>query len=100
MADEIDGATEPSRTTTGACVAGEKPGCVVPSIVSVSEIVGRELASMMTCGAAPGRPNSIRSAPGLALAVVMAARRVFGPESAADVTTIGAFALAAGGART
>ncbi|HXJ66616.1 MAG TPA: hypothetical protein VNN79_22890 [Actinomycetota bacterium] len=65
-----------SGTTTGTRLAALKSGSVVPSMVRVSVTAGSSESGEMTCGAAPGRSNSIRSGPGVAFAFVMAFRSV------------------------
>src|SRR5262245_12680323 len=87
---------DPSSTITGAWVALENPGWVVPSIVRGSPIVGRELSGEITWGAGPGSRNSIRSGPGVAFAAESRLRSVCGPESAVEVTTRTGLAAAGG----
>jgi hypothetical protein len=69
-------------------VEGSKPGWVVPSIERVSVIWGSSpLVGSIVNGPGPGMLKEMASAPGFALAAVIASRSVPGPESAVLVIT-------------
>src|SRR5947207_11855985 len=89
----------PSSTIIGA---PEKPGCVVPSRVTWSVIAGNGVAGRIATGPEPIR-NWIVSAPGEALAALMASRSVQAEpshrpssESPAEITVKTAARAAAG----
>ena len=71
-----------------ALVPQVAPGWVVPSMLVLSPVIfGRVLASVIVCGPAPGMLKMIVSAPGFALASLIARLSVPASEvSTVDVT--------------
>src|SRR6188508_1595265 len=67
-------------------VFGDDPGCVYPSTVTGSVVLGSHVVSTIVWTPAPGMLKSIVSAPGLAFASVIAWRSDPAPESALVVT--------------
>ena len=63
------------------------PGCVQPSMMTGSVIVGRALAGAIVCAPTPAMLNTILSRPELALANAIASRNVPTPLSALLVTS-------------
>ena len=82
----------PSSQTPGA----PPLACVVASMVTVSVMSGRSVPGVMTQGAVPAMLKSMTSAPALALAFVIASRRLPAPVSAIVVTVKDAARTTAG----
>ena len=77
---------EPPLSSTSGCPA--KPGCVVPSIVTGSLIVGSGEAGAIVCTSEPGIANEIVFAPGAAFACSIAARSVQWPVPSSQTWSI------------
>src|SRR5689334_23205621 len=75
-----------------AFVPADDPGCVYPSIVTGSVIVGQNVAAAMVWRPVPGIANAMTSAPTLAFASRMAWRKLPAPESLV-LTTVNVAAL-------
>ena len=63
------------------------PGCVQPSMMTASVIVGRAVSGVIVCVPVPTMLKLMRSSPRVALANVIASRNVPAPVSALLVTT-------------
>jgi hypothetical protein len=62
------------------------PGCVVPSIITVSTMASSPTVSAIVCGGGPGMSKWITSGPGVVFVRNSASRSEPGPESFVFVT--------------